>query len=55
MKSESGTILGFEGPSAWAWKGAIEVLDPALLGSTSLRSCVVRPDSEGLPVCAAQP
>ena len=55
MKSESGTIVGFEGPSAWAWKDAIEVLDPTLLGSTSQRGCVVRPDSESLPVCVAQP
>jgi len=55
MKRESGRIVRFEGPSAWAWKGAIEVLDPALLDSTSERGCVVRPDREGLPVCVAQP
>jgi hypothetical protein len=55
MKRESGTIVRFEGPSAWAWKGAIEVLNPTLLDSTSERSCVVRPDREGLPVCVAQP
>jgi 4-amino-4-deoxy-L-arabinose transferase-like glycosyltransferase len=55
MKSESGSIVGFEGPSAWAWKGAIEVLNPTLLDSTSRHSCVVRPDSQGLPVCVAQP
>jgi 4-amino-4-deoxy-L-arabinose transferase-like glycosyltransferase len=55
MKSESGTIVRFEGPSGWAWKGAIEVIEPTIPTSASQRSFVVRPDSEGLPVCVAQP
>jgi hypothetical protein len=55
MKRESGTIERFEGPSSWAWEGAIEVIEPTIVTSASQHSFVVRPDSEGLPVIVAQP
>jgi hypothetical protein len=45
----------FEGPSGWAWEGAIEVIEPTIAASASPRSFVVRPDSEGLPVGVRQP
>src|SRR5207302_9036770 len=55
VKKEAGGIVGFEGPSAWAWSGAIEVIDSSIKDSRSERRFVLRPDSEGLPVCVAAP
>ena len=55
IKSESGSIVRFEGPSDWAWRGTVDVLEPTPAPSTSQRSFVVRPDSGGLPVAVAQP
>jgi 4-amino-4-deoxy-L-arabinose transferase-like glycosyltransferase len=55
VRREGGTIVRFEGPSDWAWRGAIEVIDPALTASQAPPGFVVRPDSQSLPVCVAQP
>ena len=30
IKSESGSIVRFEGPSNWAWRGTVDVLEPTL-------------------------
>jgi hypothetical protein len=55
VKNESGAIVGFEGPSARAWSYSIEVMDSRIIGANLQRGFVLLPDSEGLPVSAAQP
>jgi 4-amino-4-deoxy-L-arabinose transferase-like glycosyltransferase len=55
LRDERGTIAAFEGPSGWAWRGAMEVLDPAAMLSESPPRFLIRPDREGLPECVAAP
>jgi 4-amino-4-deoxy-L-arabinose transferase-like glycosyltransferase len=55
IKSESGSIVRFDGPSNRAWSGAVDVLEPTLTAPTLRRGFVVEPDNAGLPVAIAQP
>src|SRR5438067_9025749 len=55
VENQGGGIVSFEGPSAWAWSDAIEVIDSSIKGSRSEPRFVLRPDSDGLPICVAAP
>ena len=55
VENQGGGIVSFEGPSAWAWSDAIEVIDSSIKSSRSEPRFVLRPDSDGLPICVAAP